>query len=63
MIMFKCDLAWQDGWRNRQELTREFHRPDWDAVRDAVVGDVFEFDFYFDFVVSEAKKLEPLWIK
>lgn len=42
---------------------REFHRPDWDAVRDTIVCDVFEFDFYFDFVVSEVAKLQALWVE
>ena len=43
--------------------TREFHRPDWPAVRDSVVGDLDPFDFYFDFVINEVKKLEALWNK
>ncbi|MBD3297146.1 MAG: nucleotidyl transferase AbiEii/AbiGii toxin family protein [candidate division Zixibacteria bacterium] len=41
--------------------TREFHRPDWDAVLVTIEGDIAEFDFYFDFVVNEANKLKPLW--
>ena len=41
--------------------TREFHRPDWDAVRNAVVGEVFDFDIYFDFVLEEVSKLKALW--
>jgi len=41
--------------------THEFHRPDWDSVRDAAEGEVLAFDFYFDFVVDELKKLESLW--
>lgn len=41
---------------------REFHRPDWERVKAAVVGKVpAEFDFYFDFVAREAKKLKALW--
>ncbi len=40
--------------------TREFHRPDWHAVEDAVEGRVLDFDFYFAFVVEEAAKLEAL---
>ena len=43
--------------------TREFHGPDWSAVKDTVVGAVLDFDFYFDFVVEEASKLESLWKK
>lgn len=37
--------------------TREFHRPDWPAVCDSVVGDLESFDFYFDFVLGEVEKL------
>ena len=40
---------------------RDFHEPDWEAVRAAVVGDVFEFDTYFGFVVDEAARLHALW--
>ena len=41
---------------------REFHRQTWPAVQNAVRGRVEPFDFYFDFVVREVRKLEPLWI-
>ena len=41
--------------------TRDFHEPDWDAVRAAVVGEVFDFGVYFDFVVAEVVKLESIW--
>lgn len=40
--------------------SREFHRPDWDAVRDSVQGVVFEFDIYFDFVLDQVSRLEAL---
>ena len=44
---------------------REFHRPDWPAVLQALTEDarrsVREFDFYFGFVLAEVEKLEPLW--
>lgn len=40
---------------------REFHRPDWDAVRSSVVGETFEFDFYFDYVLADVAKLNSLW--
>ena len=44
---------------------REFHRPDWPAVVQALTEEARrsagEFDFYFDFVLSEVEKLEPLW--
>ena len=43
--------------------TREFHRPDWPAVRASVAGESEAFDFYFDFLVSELGKLEPFWNK
>ncbi len=41
--------------------TRDFHEPDWNAVRAAVVGEVFDFGIYFDFVVEEVVRLESLW--
>jgi hypothetical protein len=41
--------------------TREFHRPDWDAVRLTVVGEVFEFDVYFGFVLEQVARLHSLW--
>jgi len=41
---------------------REFHRPDWDAVRTAVKGPLKEFDFYFDFVLAEIERLKSLRI-
>jgi len=44
---------------------REFHRPDWPAVLQALTEEasrsVHEFDFYFDFVLAQVEKLEPLW--
>ena len=37
---------------------REFHRPDWDSVRQSINNDSLkEFDFYFDFVVEEVASL------
>ena len=42
---------------------REFHRPDWDAVRDSVTGLVFDFDVYFDFVLDEVSRLKALWVE
>lgn len=41
---------------------REFHRPDWSAVRASATGEIQEFDVYFDFVLGLNKVLEPLWI-
>lgn len=42
---------------------RDFHRPDFDAVKDTVAPGtkVEDFDFYFDFVLELVAKLEPLW--
>lgn len=41
------------------ERERDFHRQDWDAVRDTVDPriNLREFDFYFDFVVNLCRKL------
>jgi hypothetical protein len=41
---------------------REFHRQGWDSVVHAVRGEVRDFNFYFDFVVSEARELQALWV-
>lgn len=41
---------------------REFHRQDWPSVQNAVRVRTKEFDFYVDFVVEQAKKLQPLWV-
>jgi predicted nucleotidyltransferase component of viral defense system len=39
---------------------REFHRPDWESVRDQVPREGLEsFDFYFDFVLAQVKLLKP----
>jgi predicted nucleotidyltransferase component of viral defense system len=42
---------------------REFHRPDFEAVRRTVsVGtQLREFDFYFDYVLAKVSELKPLW--
>lgn len=44
---------------------RDFHRVDFDAVRDTVAPGtkVEDFDFYFDYVLELVVKLEPLWNK
>jgi nucleotidyltransferase AbiEii toxin of type IV toxin-antitoxin system len=42
---------------------REFHQPDWSNVQNSVSGKLEEFDFYFDFVVNQARRLEALWEK
>lgn len=40
------------------EQFREFHRPDWPAVVDSVIGKLESYDFYFDFVAAESRKLK-----
>jgi hypothetical protein len=37
---------------------REFHRHDWPAVQDAVRGAIQDFDFYFEFVLERAARLQ-----
>jgi len=43
----------------RLEEERDFHRQDWDAVRDTVDPSVRlrEFEFYFEFVADLCRKL------
>jgi hypothetical protein len=41
---------------------REFHRHDWPAVEASVSGRLESFDYYFDFVVDQAKELEALGV-
>ena len=41
---------------------REFHRQDWVTVQDAVRVRLKDFDYYFDLVLEETKKLQPLWV-
>lgn len=45
------------------EKYREFHRQDWPSVEATVGQGLKPFDFYFDYVVGVAKKLESLWKK
>jgi len=42
---------------------REFHRPDFQAVRDTVVAnfDLKDFDYYFNYVVRLCDDLKPFW--
>lgn len=42
---------------------REVHRADWPDVISSVVGSIQPFDFYFDYVLEQVKRLEPLWIE
>ncbi len=46
---------------SRIEGQREFHRLDWPAVLETLSVPAREYDFYFNFVVTEVEKLEPLW--
>jgi Nucleotidyl transferase AbiEii toxin, Type IV TA system len=41
---------------------RDFHRQDWPSVQDTVAGPLETFDFYFDFLSNEIKRLEALWV-
>lgn len=41
---------------------REFHRADWPSVQNAVDTRLRKFDYYFDFVLAEAAKLQALWM-
>ena len=42
---------------------REFHSGDWASVTAATSGDLRDFDYYFDEVLSQVSKLEALWKK
>ncbi len=45
------------------EGEREFHRSDFNTVKDAVtVASLEEYDFYFDYVLRIVEQLKPLWI-
>ena len=45
------------GLLREVEQDREFHRQDWEAVRDTVAADfqLREFDFYFEFVIAKCR--------
>jgi len=47
----------------RVSETREFHRPDWPAVVNAVGERLEDFDFYFDFVIRQIAALKALWVE
>ncbi|MGH9747403.1 MAG: nucleotidyl transferase AbiEii/AbiGii toxin family protein [Candidatus Acidiferrales bacterium] len=47
----------------RIELHREFHRQDWPSVELTTTGALESFDYYFDFVVEQARLLKSLWDK
>ena len=47
----------------RIQEQKEFHRLDWPSVQISVLGDLEEFDFYFDFVVNQVSILKSLWGK
>lgn len=40
---------------------REFHRSDWESVRNSTKAQLEEFDYYFDFVVNLASSMKSLW--
>ncbi len=42
---------------------REFHRPDWPAVIASVKTELNEYDFYFDYVLSQIERLKSLWVE
>jgi predicted nucleotidyltransferase component of viral defense system len=42
---------------------REFHRQDWENVRASTAEALKDFDYYFDFVVEQAKLMQALWKK
>lgn len=42
---------------------REFHRADWESVRNSVSGNLAGFDFYFDFLITSLAQLESLWVE
>lgn len=45
------------------EGQRDFHRAEWPAVVNAVRTRLRDFDYYFDYVLEEARALEPLWVE
>lgn len=42
---------------------REYHRVDWESVKQSVTGELEDFDYYFDSLLERAKSLESLWIE
>lgn len=42
---------------------REFHRDDFNTVRDTVSGTLKDYDFYFEYVCNVVNMLKPLWEK
>ena len=44
--------------------SREFHRPDFEAVVATVKQNIElrDFDFYFDYVVTRCNELKSLWV-
>lgn len=41
---------------------QDFHQQDWPSVENSVAEKLERFDFYVKFVVTEGRKLQPLWI-
>jgi hypothetical protein len=46
------------GLISRIPQFREFHRHDWPSVRDSVTEPTKSYDFYFDYVVDQTKKIK-----
>jgi predicted nucleotidyltransferase component of viral defense system len=43
---------------------RDFHEAEWDTVLNAIpAGRPRDYGFYFEFVVDQIRKLEPLWVE
>lgn len=41
----------------------DFHAPDWASVQNTIPpGRPRSYDFYFNFVIEQVKKLQPLWV-
>jgi hypothetical protein len=39
---------------------REFHQQDWQSVQDSVAGDIRAFEYYFDNVLRQTRKIKIL---
>lgn len=42
---------------------RELHRPDWSSVEITVKDELQDYDYYFDFVVEQVRRLDALWVE
>ncbi len=50
------------GLLTRIAGTRDFHRDDWPAVQASVPGRLEPFDYYFDFVIEQVRRLQALGV-